>query len=755
MNQKYTLEITCLSFREKPIINKIKFNSKFIEVYPEHNKIIEIPSDYFKEDEAQRGSVSLYKDNVRINECIIDVLKGYNHCYCILDEKGYTIQLLTNQSIQKIEIPINKDKSYDIIKYDTNSNKYRKRFTLLNLSNFSIIIDDEILAIPSIVKKIDSYQFSIYDTKKNLIVSKPLFIETESIYSYYRKYNSLLYDFQEKLNEYLKNKGFIKKRFLSKYQNIDLLEFLINKSSINSEEKYESIEFMDFITNFSLFKLVKYKINNSLLKEIIECFTSKVKEIANNNSLKLYQKLLLIEKFTYVCCNCNSKTEINNAKFTFYLMDKKEYNSVLWLIEQFFKEFRDKLIEESPIFEKLIELEGEPGIYENELFYCFNMLNLDELKKHLKEIENSILVTIYLDKKNKKNISDTFINSGILTVNVKNIKNYEKLEIPLDKKLSEDNEDIGKIVAAKIIYYILNENKGKKKYLYKQKNKISSINFIKQGKIYVNKNSNIKGKDIVKINSHNNNYFYKLCYGKINDIYTYNIMNKLNDFSDLLTEADLWVNNLELLKEYIKYKYALQQLDSKYKSTQLNIKDKINDYKEEFNKLNKEKIIGINAIFKKTKIKKNKKRKISESKEKKIKWEKNEKKEKYAPSSFNKEKLKMEEEFEKEEIEEVEQNELEIEEESIREEEEESIKEEEEESIREEEEEEEEGEKTNEDKIEESIKPNDKIREKIFLKIPLGTLLNLEKTGIFNESQIKLFRKRRAFLKSYGQNPNK
>ena len=78
------------------------------------DKIIEIPSDYFKEDEAQRGSVSLYKDNVRINECIIDVLKGYNHCYCILDEKGYTIQLLTNQSIQKIEIPINKDKSYDI-----------------------------------------------------------------------------------------------------------------------------------------------------------------------------------------------------------------------------------------------------------------------------------------------------------------------------------------------------------------------------------------------------------------------------------------------------------------------------------------------------------------------------------------------------------------------------------------------------------------------------------------------------------------
>ena len=73
-------------------------------------------------------------------------------------------------------------------------------------------------------------------------------------------------------------------------------------------------------------------------------------------------------------------------------------------------------------------------------------------------------------------------------------------------------------------------------------------------------------------------------------------MNKLNDFSDLLTEADLWVNNLELLKEYIKYKYALQYLDSKYKSTQLNIKDKINDYKEEFNKLNKEKIIGINLL---------------------------------------------------------------------------------------------------------------------------------------------------------------
>ena len=56
-------------------------------------------------------------------------------------------------------------------------------------------------------------------------------------------------------------------------------------------------------------------------------------------------------------------------------------------------------------------------------------------------------------------------------------------------------------------------------------------------------------------------------------------MDFLDDFSDLLTEVDLWVNNLNSLRDYIKYKYLLQMNNIDFKSTKTTINDKINDYK--------------------------------------------------------------------------------------------------------------------------------------------------------------------------------
>ena len=70
-------------------------------------------------------------------------------------------------------------------------------------------------------------------------------------------------------------------------------------------------------------------------------------------------------------------------------------------------------------------------------------------------------------------------------------------------------------------------------------------------------------------------------YGKIFNYYTFEIIDNVNDFSDLISEVNLWVNDLETLKEYFKYKYALQNYGSNFKSTKLTIKEKINDYNNE------------------------------------------------------------------------------------------------------------------------------------------------------------------------------
>ena len=149
-------------------------------------------------------------------------------------------------------------------------------------------------------------------------------------------------------------------------------------------------------------------------------------------------------------------------------MDKKEEDSILDIIEKFFKEFRKKLTEESPIFKKLIELGGDSGFYENESFYCFSMKNLDELRKHLKQLETNLLIIHDIDN---KNLSDTYIRSGIVSINVHNIGQFESFDYPLDKKLTEDKKEIGEIIAIKMIYYMLHEINGHKKFYYKKNKK--------------------------------------------------------------------------------------------------------------------------------------------------------------------------------------------------------------------------------------------------------------------------------------------
>ena len=112
----------------------------------------------------------------------------------------------------------------------------------------------------------------------------------------------------------------------------------------------------------------------------------------------------------------------------------------------------NKITEEAPVFRKLIELYEDLGLYKNESFYCFNMQNLEELKKHLKEIETNIFVIYELIN---ENLSFNNIKSGIVSINILNIKQYELFNYSLDTKLTKDNKQIGEIMASKIIYYML------------------------------------------------------------------------------------------------------------------------------------------------------------------------------------------------------------------------------------------------------------------------------------------------------------
>ena len=449
-------------------------------------------------------------------------------------------------------------------------------------------------------------------------------------------------------------------------------------------------------------------------------------------------------------------------------MEEKEKNSILDLVENFFKEYRDKLTEKSPVFNKLIELDGGVGKYQDESFYCFNMQNLEEVRKHLKEIETNIFVTHDF---NDKNFAFTDILSGIVSVNVHNISQFKLFNFPLDKQIPEDKKEIGETLASKIIYYLLHEINGHKKFAYEKNQYFDSpTKFIENGEIYTlcTKQSYLKGKNLIKIVPEDrigeDGYFYELSYGKIGDYYTFEIMDNVDDFSDLLREVDLWVNKLDKLREYILYKFALQNYGANFKSKKSTIEEKIRDYKNECLKLQKNKHINMNTFFIKDKVKKKNEKKAQyffNPTAKNI----NKEKEKYdSTNEFNssqkiidyeESELNAENEEKKEQSEsKIEQIPINIKISKINNQKEEAKKEEDKEKVEEEEEEDDdddddEEEEANEEEIEEKEfeEEEDNINlkkiKKQFMQIPYETLKMIEESGVLTNEQTYIMRKRR------------
>ena len=623
MSAEYVLEIKFLSFREKPEVDSFKFNGQLYKVKPDEEKKLEIPPTFFDEDESKNSPIKLFFNSELVNECILEIFKGYNYFYFFLDEKGFTFQLLFMKIEPIIKIPLYKEKYYDITKYDTNNTKNRKRYTFVNANFFSILINDKYYTMPEYITDFNAHQLCFYNLENKLVLERPILSDEDKKSNFikaFSKYNSDASKFQQKIEKKIKKNKLKKKEIqdcLIEYSYLDNIQIYLNKSKSKLEEMLNCESYIDFYEQISLYKIVKTLRKNSDLKDIIQYYFDKVKSIKEDNSLKIYQKILLIEFFTGLIFYCETKEELEMTNFSYYLMDQKEKDSVLDLVEKFFKDYSNKITEESPVFGKLIELDGDSGIYKNEAFYCFNMQNLEELKKHLKEIETNIFVIHDLDN---ESLAFTNIKSGIVSVNVHNIKQYKFFNYPLNKTLTEEKKEIGEIIASKIIYYMIHEINGHKKFSYKKNKEVDSPSkFIENGKICTlcEKDSDQKGENLFKIvpkgKKGEDGLFYELIYGKIVDYYVFEILNNLDDFSDLLSEVDLWVNDFESLREYVKYKYALQSYGVIFKSEKETIKEKINDYNNKCLELQKEKMIYIDTIRTKEEINKKKKKKLKKN----------------------------------------------------------------------------------------------------------------------------------------------
>ena len=621
---KARLKIDFITFTKNPFFTNFEIFGQRKSIQIGVSEIIEISDEFFEKENWKMTCLKLISHDIE-QQCIFQIYKNYNHCYCFLDMVGKTYQLL----FYKLEVIKINFIDFMLEECDNNSNKFRKRIILANFPSQYIKINNIGILLSNFTNDINasSYQLSFYDLAKKLIVTKKLEMpqEVESMESIYKKHSDTFKEFIVEFNNALKNEKNFTDYFynlINKYNSIIFPKYFLNVSRKKITKEINKEEYFDFFYNMMVLKIYiihlhHYKKGYKAVSIFVKYLNEKTQKIKNDQNLSIYQKILLINQFGYILDKM-SPDNFLKSEIDYFIISKKEENSILDLVVKFFKEYINSLNEDSDIFFKLLELNSGVGYLEGKKFYCFDMTNINEIKEHLEEIFIETLITY---KANKETFAFIISKTGAVSINLYNIPEHEKYF--LEKKLEENEMAGGKNVAAKIVVFLLHELNGHKKFLYNREESIDSpFHFIENGKIYFLDYlySESQSQNAVKILAHNNipddGTYYELCYGKIGDFYAVEIIDKMNGYGELLNEVNLWVNDLNSLNEYFKYKYIIDQFKITLDKCTKNIKEKIKFYKDEIikRKLNYEYIFKKEIKTEKTLL--GKKRKANNPKRK-------------------------------------------------------------------------------------------------------------------------------------------
>ena len=233
--------------------------------------------------------------------------------------------------------------------------------------------------------------------------------------------------------------------------------------------------------------------------------------------------------------------------------------------------------EDSNIFFKLLEIDSGVGYFKEKKIFCFDMTNIEEIKAHLKDIFIETLITYKLKE---KICAFIVCKTGAIAINLMEIPNNEKFFFENELKPYEMVE--GKDIAAKIIVFLLHEIFGHKKFLYGKEQFITSpFYFYNNNNDYIRSLS--KSNDAIKILSDKSRSdegtYYELSYGKIRDYFTVEIIDKMDGYGDLLDDINLWINDLDVINDYFKYKYIIVKKNIDTIGAPNSIREKVNYYK--------------------------------------------------------------------------------------------------------------------------------------------------------------------------------
>ena len=375
---------------------------------------------------------------------------------------------------------------------------------------------------------------------------------------------------------------------------IKLFDFNLHLPKQNLKDNFiiNNIEFETIFkyNNYLLFYegRKKYSKNMTLFKEIYDKFEEFYKKIKDEESLEIYEKIILLCRITRILNFSTDCASLKELDVQYSIVSKCEPNSIIRKAIKFYDEFIEKLTDKSKVFHYLLNLDSGLGQYGEESVYRFDMTNLKMIKAHLEELRPKVII-FYTFKNN--NIANTQKDCPCVAVNrYKFFKESLEKEINLEKKLEVDEEIINDYVMDLFILFY-HESMGHQKFQY-NKNLCTSPT-----KIINESNTLIKLKRFCDFKEHTENEeyilgehcfnkgdsgtFMELAYGKFGRNLITSLLLKIKGKGNLINRVDLFTGeNCEVLKKYVTLKFLAEE-------RKINIISKKKTIEEEIQELEK------------------------------------------------------------------------------------------------------------------------------------------------------------------------
>ena len=354
---------------------------------------------------------------------------------------------------------------------------------------------------------------------------------------------------------------------------INLYDFNLQlpKQYLKEYFKNNTIEFETIFkyNNYYLFNIGKKKYSKDIIffKEICNKLEQFYNEIKNEESLEIYEKIILLSRITQILSDSPNNDSLKEMNVQYSIVSKCEKNSIIDKAINFYDQFVEKLTDKSKVFHSLVNLDSGIGEYTQESVYTFDMTNLKIIKAHLKELRPKVIIFFTLKNNNLANTQKIF---PCVAVNrYKFFKESLEKKIDFEKKLKISEDDINDY-AVNLFTIFYHESMGHNKFAYNKNCCVSPSKIINESKTLIT----LKRKCDFKEDTENVEYvlgedcfnkgdsgtFMDLAYCKFGRILITEMMREVKDKGNLINRVDLFVDeNCEVLKKYITLKYLAKK----------------------------------------------------------------------------------------------------------------------------------------------------------------------------------------------------